>query len=105
MILDPDDQLNQYHLKMFEKKHEGHSLITTDITEVKHEYERIFANLRREDMDFNPEDHILPCPFYINCILPKNDTLCNFPEYKFCSDYQKMFTELKTTKPIELLKY
>lgn len=39
------------------------------------------------ETDFNPEEHLLPCPFFSSCVLPKRESTCNFPNYKQCSEY------------------
>ncbi|MBY8982144.1 MAG: hypothetical protein KGD57_04285 [Candidatus Lokiarchaeota archaeon] len=37
---------------------------------------------------FDPKAHLLPCPFSVSCILPKNGNICKFPGYKVCPEYQ-----------------
>jgi len=47
-------------------------------------------------INFNPETHLLPCPFSISCILPKNGDICKFPNYKECCEYQIKAKKIKT---------
>ncbi|MBY9005822.1 MAG: hypothetical protein KGD63_03605 [Candidatus Lokiarchaeota archaeon] len=46
--------------------------------------------------NFNPETHLLPCPFSISCILPKSGSICKFPSYKECSEYHFKTKKIKT---------
>ena len=43
------------------------------------------------------EKNILSCPFTYKCILPKLDSLCSFPEYKICPDYDSNLKRLKNS--------
>jgi hypothetical protein len=49
------------------------------------------------ESNFNLERNILSCPFSHRCNLPKIETLCNFPEYKICPDYDSKLKRLKTS--------
>ena len=44
--------------------------------------------------------NILACPFTESCKLPKIQSLCNFPDYKLCRDYQNKLQKLKTSTKI-----
>ena len=49
------------------------------------------------ESNFNLERSFLTCPFSHKCILPKIQTLCIFPEYKICPDYDSKLKKLKTS--------
>ena len=49
-------------------------------------------------VNYNLETHLLPCPFSISCILPKNDDICKFPCYKECSEYQMKAKKIKSNR-------
>ncbi len=42
--------------------------------------------------------YILFCPFSRRCILPQRKSICNFPNYKICSEYQLRKKELKLSR-------
>lgn len=44
--------------------------------------------------------NILACPFKESCKLPKVQSLCNFPDYKRCRDYEIKLQKLKTSMKI-----
>jgi len=44
--------------------------------------------------------NILACPFTESCNLPKIQSLCNFPDYKQCRDYEIKLQKLKTSLKI-----
>lgn len=44
---------------------------------------------------FDPESHLLPCPFSDSCVLPKKEEICNFPSYKECPEYHIKVKKLK----------
>lgn len=48
------------------------------------------------DLNFNPDNLLLGCPFSKSCILPKNQNICRFPEYKFCPDYDSKLQKIKS---------
>ena len=52
------------------------------------------------DLNFNPENVLLSCPFSESCILPKIQSLCRFPEYKLCPDYESKLQKLKSNAKI-----
>jgi hypothetical protein len=52
------------------------------------------------DMNFNLESILLSCPFSESCMLPKNQSLCRFPEYKLCPDYDSKLQKLKANSKI-----
>jgi hypothetical protein len=47
----------------------------------------------KEDLKIN----ILSCPFTESCNLPKVQSLCNFPDYKQCRDYEIKLQKLKNS--------
>lgn len=49
------------------------------------------------DLNSNLDNLLLACPFLNSCNLPKNQNLCNFPEYKLCPDYQVKLQKVKLT--------
>ncbi len=49
------------------------------------------------ESNFDPENHILTCPFDKSCNLPKMQSLCHFPEYKVCPDYEVKLQKLKSS--------
>ncbi len=48
----------------------------------------------------NPKSCILSCPFSHACSLPKVESLCNFPDYKLCHDYDSKLKRLKASTKI-----
>ena len=42
----------------------------------------------------------LACPFTHSCNLPKVKSLCNFPDYKQCRDYEIKLQKLKASMKI-----
>ena len=46
------------------------------------------------------EDSLLSCPFMRSCHLPKDDEVCDFPNYKICSEYQSGLNKLKSASKI-----
>ena len=44
--------------------------------------------------------NILACPFTESCNLPKVQSLCHFPDYKLCRDYEIKLQKLKTSMKI-----
>ena len=52
------------------------------------------------DSDVHLERSILSCPFSQKCILPKNENLCHFPDYKICPDYCSKLKKIKTSKKV-----
>lgn len=44
-------------------------------------------------LDIPQNLHILSCPFFKSCNLPKSR--CSFPEYKVCPDYQSKLNDLR----------
>lgn len=46
------------------------------------------------------KDSLLSCPFTLSCHLPKAKEVCDFPNYKICSDYQSGLNKLKSTSKI-----
>ncbi|MFW9948669.1 MAG: hypothetical protein ACFFKA_00915 [Candidatus Thorarchaeota archaeon] len=46
------------------------------------------------------EDSLLSCPFMRSCHLPKAREVCDFPNYKMCSEYQSGLNKLKSTSKI-----
>lgn len=52
------------------------------------------------NIDFNPENKVLSCPFSHTCNLPKAQNLCNFPDYKVCPDYHTKLQKLKSSVKI-----
>ncbi|MBY9009333.1 MAG: hypothetical protein KGD74_05650 [Candidatus Lokiarchaeota archaeon] len=51
------------------------------------------------EIDFRKES-LLPCPFTLSCHLPKANEVCDFPNYKMCSEYQSALNKLKITSKI-----
>ena len=49
------------------------------------------------ESNLNSENHILTCPFDKSCHLPKMRSLCHFPDYKLCPDYEVKLHKLKST--------
>lgn len=47
------------------------------------------------DSKLDIQGHLIICPFYILCRLPKNAYICNFPEYKTCPEYEVKVRNLK----------
>ncbi|MBY8981394.1 MAG: hypothetical protein KGD57_00465 [Candidatus Lokiarchaeota archaeon] len=41
------------------------------------------------------EEHILFCPFTYSCILPQTQSICKFPNYKICPEFQEKERFLK----------
>ena len=59
--------------------------------------------MRRYKMntDLKPwEDSLLSCPFTRSCHLPKAKEVCDFPNYKMCSEYQSGLNKLKSTSKV-----
>ena len=52
------------------------------------------------EVDFDPKSYILSCPFSHACSLPKVESLCNFPDYKLCPDYESKLKRLKSLTKI-----
>lgn len=52
------------------------------------------------ELNFNQDSHILSCPFSDKCNLPKSQSLCNFPDYKVCPEYQTKLNTLRTATKI-----
>ena len=50
--------------------------------------------------DSDIEGCLLTCPFNYSCSLPKVSHICNFPDYKICTDYQSKLLKLKATSKI-----
>ena len=46
--------------------------------------------------NFNLDNLFLECPFLKSCKLPKIQSLCHFPEYKLCPDYQVKLKKVKS---------
>jgi len=46
------------------------------------------------------ENCLLTCPFSDLCNLPKMEHICNFPEYKVCTEYETKLFKLKSTTKI-----
>ncbi|MFX1356937.1 MAG: hypothetical protein ACFFA8_06590 [Promethearchaeota archaeon] len=46
------------------------------------------------------ENCLLTCPFSHICNLPKMEDICNFPEYKVCTEYEIKLNRLKSTTKI-----
>ncbi|MBD3212371.1 MAG: hypothetical protein GF311_07170 [Candidatus Lokiarchaeota archaeon] len=46
---------------------------------------------------FDPEVHILPCPFNSSCTLPQTENICLFPNYRQCSEFQQKERNLKSS--------
>ena len=52
-------------------------------------------------MELEPkEDPLLSCPFTRSCHLPKANEVCDFPNYKMCSEYQTGLNKLKSSSKI-----
>jgi hypothetical protein len=49
------------------------------------------------DSNFTLERNFLTCPFSHKCNLPKIETLCIFPEYKICPDYNSNLKSMRTS--------
>ncbi|MFX0072297.1 MAG: hypothetical protein ACFFAO_14520 [Candidatus Hermodarchaeota archaeon] len=47
------------------------------------------------DSNITIENDILTCPFSQSCSLPKNKSICSFPHYKHCPDYEVRLQKLK----------
>jgi len=45
--------------------------------------------------EFDPDNHLLACPFSDGCILPKKAEICQFPGYKECPEYQMKVKKIK----------
>jgi hypothetical protein len=52
-------------------------------------------NITAIKSEFDPESHLLPCPFSDNCSLPKREDICTFPTYKECAEYREKVKKLK----------
>ncbi len=52
------------------------------------------------EVNFSPKSSILSCPFSHSCRLPKVESLCNFPDYKLCPDYDSKLKRLKFSTKI-----
>jgi hypothetical protein len=48
------------------------------------------------ELNFDLDNLLLACPFQKSCNLPKMQSLCNFPEYKLCPDYQVKLKKVKS---------
>ena len=46
------------------------------------------------------EDSLLSCPFTRSCHLPQAKEVCDFPNFKICSEYQAGLNKLKSTSKI-----
>ena len=46
------------------------------------------------------EDSLLSCPFIRSCHLPKTKEVCDFPNYKICSEYQTDLNKLKSATKV-----
>jgi len=46
------------------------------------------------------EESLLSCPFTRSCHLPKAKEVCDFPNYKMCSEYQLGLNKLKSTSKV-----
>lgn len=53
-----------------------------------------------ENFNSNPLNEIMSCPFSQSCALPKLESLCNFPDYKLCPDYQIRLQKLKSSTKV-----
>jgi hypothetical protein len=51
-------------------------------------------------LDNSLENCLLTCPFSHICNLPKIKDICNFPEYKVCSEYETKLNKLRSTTKI-----
>ncbi|MBY9006233.1 MAG: hypothetical protein KGD63_05705 [Candidatus Lokiarchaeota archaeon] len=41
------------------------------------------------------KEHILFCPFSYSCILPQTVSICKFPNYKICPEFQDKEKKIK----------
>lgn len=49
------------------------------------------------ELNFDLERNILSCPFSHKCTLPMIESLCNFPKYKICPDYDSNLKRMKSS--------
>ena len=62
-----------------------------------------FFQMRRYKMDKELELRdvsLLSCPFTRSCHLPKAKEVCDFPNYKICSEYQLGLNKLKSVSKV-----
>ena len=53
------------------------------------------------DIELEPrEESLLSCPFTRSCHLPKANEVCDFPNYKMCSEYQSGLNKLKAASKV-----
>jgi len=52
-----------------------------------------------KELEFN-EESLLSCPFTRSCHLPKSHEVCDFSNYKMCSEYQFGLNKLKSTSKV-----
>ena len=52
------------------------------------------------ELKFKLENMLLFCPFSQSCNLPKMESLCHFPDYKLCPDYQNKLRKLKSSSKV-----
>jgi hypothetical protein len=52
------------------------------------------------EFKFGINGNILSCPFSHICNLPKSQTVCGYPEYKICSDFETKMLHLKSTSRV-----
>ncbi|MFX1312615.1 MAG: hypothetical protein ACFFHD_08395 [Promethearchaeota archaeon] len=53
MIIHPDNPINLFDIKKFEKKHIGHTIITVDLSEIKGSY-----NVFKDDVEVDSPENI-----------------------------------------------
>ena len=44
MVIHPDNPINQFEIKKFERRHVGHTIITVDLNEIKGSYNPFRSN-------------------------------------------------------------
>ena len=47
------------------------------------------------EFEFDLNGPILSCPFSHSCNLPKSQSICGFPEYKLCPDFELKLVQYK----------
>ncbi|MFW9949554.1 MAG: hypothetical protein ACFFKA_05460 [Candidatus Thorarchaeota archaeon] len=50
--------------------------------------------------EFGINGSVLSCPFSHTCNLPKSQSICGFPEYKICPDFEKKMLNFKSSLKI-----